>query len=69
MRKRFRVVQTKFGYRAEYNTRWMIDGEGIRENWPDNWLPIGVDRETLEEAKVDIQDWKNSIDTVVIYEE
>lgn len=69
MRKRFRIVQTKFGYRAENNTRWMIDQESIRDSWPDHWLPIGGDRETLEEAKADIQDWKDSIDTKVVHEE
>ena len=69
MRKRFRVVQSKLGYSAELNTRWMI-GEKTFKDMEDNWIGISVKHhETIEEAKADIQYWKDNIDTKVVYEE
>lgn len=68
MRKRFRIVQSKLGFCAELNTRWMINGDTF-EHMEDNWIAIGGTRETIEEARHDIQDWKDSIDINVVYEE
>lgn len=68
MRKRFRITQSKLGYAAELNTRWMIRGETFKD-WEDNWMAIGEHHHSIEEAKSDIEYWKDSIDTKVVYEE
>lgn len=69
MRKRFRIVQSKLGYSAELNTRWMV-GEVTFKDMEDSWIGISAKHhETLEDAKADIQYWKDSIDVTIVYEE
>lgn len=68
MRKRFRIVQSKLGFCAELNTRWKIGEETFRD-MEDSWMAIGGNHETLEDAKQDIQYWKDSLDISVVYEE
>jgi hypothetical protein len=70
MRKHFRIVKNGFGYVAEMNTRWAI-GDRFLDNprWEDNWMPMGLTHQTIDEAQKDIEDYKISTQFEVVYEE
>jgi hypothetical protein len=69
MRKKYRIVKSSLGYSAELNTRHMVNGESIRDDWPDSWIAIGGHHETIEGAKQDIEYWKASTQFEIVYEE
>ena len=47
----------------------MVNGESIRDDWPDSWIAIGGHHETIEGAKQDIEYWKASTQFEIVYEE
>lgn len=70
MRKHFRIIKSGSGYTAEMNTRWALGDRYLNNpNWEDNWMPMGLTHETINEAQKDIEDYKNNTKFEVVYEE
>lgn len=69
MRKKYRIVKSSLGYSAELNHMHMIEGQSIEDDWPDSWMAIGGHHQYIDDAKKDIEYWKDSTQFDVVYEE